>query len=70
MKTFEEQINDLIEGIKIGYGSDDTHWGSIEATVRVLEFVRTLGPDLVGLSEEDFEGLILKAIKGDINENL
>jgi len=65
MKTFEEQIDDLIEGIKIGYGSGDTHWSSIDKTVRLLEFLRNDLMELENFTEQGMEDLILKAINGD-----
>lgn len=65
MSNFKETIDDTIEGLRIGMVSNEAHWGSIEGSIRVLEFVRDLGPNLVGLDQDDFEGLVLKAIKGE-----
>ena len=58
----EDKINDIISGLEIGLGLDGASWSSIESAVKILKYVRDLGPDLVGLSEDDFHGALLKVI--------
>ncbi|ARV76699.1 hypothetical protein PHABIO_68 [Pseudomonas phage Phabio] len=64
MTELKTAIDETITGIQISLGLDEAYWEPLEASIRVLNLVRDLGPNLVGLSEEDFESMLLKAIKG------
>lgn len=65
MSQMRHKLDAVIEGIEIGLGSDDCLWSAIESASRVLKLVKELGPNLVGLSEEDFESMVIKAINGE-----
>lgn len=67
MSELNEAIDETIAGIEISLGQDGTYWEPLHASIRVLNLVRDLGPNLVGLSNEDFESMLLKAIKGFTN---
>lgn len=60
----ETTVEDVIDGLRIGLGSDDAHWSSIESAIRVLELVNELRNNIVGLSDADFEAMVTEAIKG------
>lgn len=62
MSELKDKIDRVIEGIEIGLGLDECSWSAIESATRVLKLVHELGPNLVGLSEEDFEAMVLKAL--------
>lgn len=64
MTDLNTAIDETIAGVEISLGLDDAYWEPLNASIRVLNFVRDLSPNLVGLSEEDFESMLLKAIKG------
>lgn len=63
-KELGERLDEVITGIELGLGMDDCYWSAIEEAVRVLKVVKGLQGNIVGLSDEDFESMILKAIKG------
>lgn len=62
MNKMKDKIDSVIDGIGIGLGLDDCSWSAIESATNLLKLVRELGPNLVGLSEEDFEAMVLKAL--------
>ena len=64
MTDLNNVIDETIAGIENSLGLDEAYWEPLYASIRVLNLVRNLGPNLVGLSEEDFESMLLKAIKG------
>lgn len=60
--SFKQEITKVIDDLNdIGWGGgfDQT---SVEKAIAVLKTARDLGPDLVGLSEDDYEGILLKAM--------
>lgn len=62
MSKFEESIDTLIEGIKIGYGSDDTHWSSIEKVEKLLKYLRDETINLEFTSESNIHALLHEVI--------
>ncbi len=60
----EKELDRIIEGIEIGLGIDDCSWSSIESAVRVLKVIKGLQSNVVGISDDEFEAMILEAIKG------
>lgn len=63
MKTYEETIDEIIEGIEIGLGVDDCHWSSIEKAVKLLKFLRDDILELEGFTEKGMEDIIQRVLE-------
>lgn len=68
MSELNEAIDETIAGIEVSLKKKGAHWQPLHASIRVLNLLRELGPNLVGLSNEDFECMLLKAIRGFTND--
>lgn len=64
MTELKTEIEKIIYGLDATISASGIDVSSINSAIRVMEWLSGLGPNLVGLSEEDFESMLLKAIKG------
>lgn len=61
--AFENRMNQIINGLDDALCGCGVSIAELEAAVAVIEKIKDLSPNLVGLSQEDFEGILLKAIR-------
>lgn len=62
MKLVDEEIDKVIDGLRVGLGSDECVWSAIEAATRVLEAIKELSSNLEGIRDYEFDRIILDAI--------
>lgn len=64
MSNFDEQIDEVIEGLRVSLGTDEAYWAPIESSIRVLESLKPLGRNgVLNMTDLDFRDYILSAIK-------
>lgn len=62
MDIFKNKLDDIAEGLNIFKPQTWQHRSQEEAK-RVLEAILDIRENLVGMSQEEFEGIILKALE-------
>lgn len=60
----QKELDTLIEHLDDTLCELGVNANSINSTIRILEVIKGLRGNIVGLSDEDFESMILGAIKG------
>lgn len=61
MNKFENLIDDLSADVGL---LEHYHSHLIDKVTNVLELLKELAPNLVGLSQEDYESMVIKALEG------
>jgi len=59
MSTFEKVIEDFTLDVGL---LEHYHSGVIERVDNLLALIKDIAPNLVGLSQEDFESMVIKAL--------